>query len=261
MRCKAGQRHAPASRRSAPSSRSSARRAGSGGRGNGPRTPGSPRGPCTSARIVRASGSSALIRSTIWKYSRRIAGGVRRSWPRPARRCSRRGRFRTKYRSDETFPSLTSCVHCSSGILMPNALSIAKATSRKSRLSMPRSLMAWLSGVILSRGMSQVSEMIPATVSKVDETCLGSLANKDRPIPASEMVRTSPVRLPASRAGLTPQAPPCRKSRHEAATASLVAPAPAVPAKSPGAASVTPTLSLSARLESEHLRGPRFGAL
>src|SRR5262245_52438894 len=38
--------------------------------------------------------------------------------------------------------------------------------SRKSRLSMPRSLMAWLSGLIVSRGMSQVSEMILATVSK-----------------------------------------------------------------------------------------------
>ena len=76
---------------------------------------------------------------------------------------------RTKYSSVETFPSLTSCVHCSSGILMPNALSMAKATSRKSRLSMPRSLIAWLSGVIFSRGMSQVSEMIPATVSKVDD--------------------------------------------------------------------------------------------
>src|SRR5271166_570662 len=52
---------------------------------------------------------------------------------------------------------------------MPNALSIANATSRKSRLSMPRSLMAWLSGVIFSRGISQVSEMMPATVSKVDD--------------------------------------------------------------------------------------------
>ncbi|MNU08098.1 hypothetical protein D3C72_2539930 [compost metagenome] len=50
---------------------------------------------------------------------------------------------------------------------MPKALSIAKAMSRKARESMPRSSMAWLWGVILSRGMSQVSEMIPATVSKV----------------------------------------------------------------------------------------------
>src|SRR5215469_13272339 len=75
----------------------------------------------------------------------------------------------TKYSSVETFPSFTSCVHSSSGILMPNALSMAKATSRKSRLSMPRSLMAWLVGVICSRGMSHVSAMIPATVSKVDD--------------------------------------------------------------------------------------------
>jgi hypothetical protein len=29
--------------------------------------------------------------------------------------------------------------------------------------------MAWLSGVIFSRGMSHVSEMIPATVSKVED--------------------------------------------------------------------------------------------
>src|SRR5690349_6907053 len=76
--------------------------------------------------------------------------------------------LRTKYRSEETFPSLTSCVHCSSGILMPKALSIAKATSRKSRLSMPRSLMAWLSGLILSASISQVSAIISATVSYVD---------------------------------------------------------------------------------------------
>src|SRR5207344_2453813 len=73
----------------------------------------------------------------------------------------------TKYWSVVALPSLTSCVHCSSGILMPNALSMANAISRKSRLSMPRSLMAWLSGLIVSRGMSQVSEMMLATVSKV----------------------------------------------------------------------------------------------
>jgi hypothetical protein len=30
-------------------------------------------------------------------------------------------------------------------------------------------LIAWLSGVIFSRGMSHVSEMIPATVSKVGD--------------------------------------------------------------------------------------------
>ena len=35
--------------------------------------------------------------------------------------------------------------------------------------------MAWLSGVIFSRGMSQVSEMIPATVSKVDGMRSGPL--------------------------------------------------------------------------------------
>jgi hypothetical protein len=39
---------------------------------------------------------------------------------------------------------------------MPNALSMAKAISRKSRLSMPRSSMAWLSGVMVSRAISQV---------------------------------------------------------------------------------------------------------
>src|SRR5499427_8375510 len=76
---------------------------------------------------------------------------------------------RTKYCSVVALPSLTSCVHCSSGILMPNVLSIANAMSRKSRLSMPRSLMAWLSGLIVSRGISQVSVMILTTVSKVDD--------------------------------------------------------------------------------------------
>src|SRR5579875_2590803 len=60
---------------------------------------------------------------------------------------------------------------------MPNALSMAKAMSRKSRLSMPRSLIAWLSGVILSRGMSQVSEMIPATVSNVGDVIKISLGD------------------------------------------------------------------------------------
>src|SRR5580704_11179906 len=50
---------------------------------------------------------------------------------------------------------------------MPNALSIANAISRKSRLSISRSLMAWLSGLMFSRGMSQVSAMISATLSNV----------------------------------------------------------------------------------------------
>jgi hypothetical protein len=40
---------------------------------------------------------------------------------------------------------------------------MANAMSRKSRLSMPRSSIAWLSGVIVSRGMSHVSAMIVAT--------------------------------------------------------------------------------------------------
>src|SRR6185437_14709713 len=75
----------------------------------------------------------------------------------------------TKYWSVVALPSLTSCVHCSSGSLMPNALSMAKAMSRKSRLSMPRSLMAWLSGVIESRGISQVSAIILAMVSNVED--------------------------------------------------------------------------------------------
>src|ERR1700690_1176512 len=52
---------------------------------------------------------------------------------------------------------------------MPKVLSMAKAISRKSRLSISRSLIAWLSGLIFSRGMSQVSAMISATLSKVDE--------------------------------------------------------------------------------------------
>src|SRR4051794_20581226 len=75
----------------------------------------------------------------------------------------------TKYCSVVALPSLTSWVHCSSGSLIPNALSIANATSRKSRLSMPRSSMAWLCGVIFARSMSQVSEMMLATVSKVED--------------------------------------------------------------------------------------------
>src|SRR5262245_55559087 len=48
----------------------------------------------------------------------------------------------TKYCSVVARPSLTSCVHCSSGILIPNVLSMANAMSRKSRLSIPRSLIA-----------------------------------------------------------------------------------------------------------------------
>src|SRR5262249_44646697 len=75
----------------------------------------------------------------------------------------------TKYSSVVALPSFTSCVHCSSGSLMPNALSMAKAMSRKSRLSMPRSSIAWLSGLIVSRGMSHVSAMILATVSNVED--------------------------------------------------------------------------------------------
>src|SRR5215475_2380022 len=75
----------------------------------------------------------------------------------------------TKYCSVVALPSLTSCVHCSSGSLIPKALSIAKAMSRKSRLSIPRSLMAWLSGLMESRGMSQVSAIILAMVSNVED--------------------------------------------------------------------------------------------
>src|SRR6202165_4192302 len=75
----------------------------------------------------------------------------------------------TKYCSVVALPSLTSCVHCSSGSLIPNALSMANALSRKSRLSMPRSLMAWLSGVMESRGISQVSAIILAIVSNVED--------------------------------------------------------------------------------------------
>src|SRR6476620_12483442 len=75
--------------------------------------------------------------------------------------------FSTKYCSVVALPSLTSWVHCSRGNLMPNALSMAKAMSRKSRLSISRSLIAWLSGLMFSRGMSQVSAMISATLSNV----------------------------------------------------------------------------------------------
>src|SRR5215831_20886149 len=41
--------------------------------------------------------------------------------------------------------------------------------SRKSRLSIPRSLMAWLSGLMESRGISQVSAMMLAMVSNVED--------------------------------------------------------------------------------------------
>src|SRR5215471_9101410 len=75
----------------------------------------------------------------------------------------------TKYWSVVALPSLTSWVHCSSGSLIPKALSIANAISRKSRLSIPRSLMAWLSGLMESRGISQVSAMMLATVSNVED--------------------------------------------------------------------------------------------
>src|SRR4051794_1954157 len=76
----------------------------------------------------------------------------------------------TKYSSVDTLPSLTSCVHFSSGTLIPNSLSMAKTMSRKSRLSMPRSSIVWLSGVIESRSISLVSAMILATLSKVVDT-------------------------------------------------------------------------------------------
>ena len=137
------------------------------GRGSGPRTPGWRR--ARRSRRARSAPPDRARRSGPPSGSIPAACRLRRPWRRPACRCWRRDCRRTKYSSVETFPSFTSCVHCSSGILMPNALSMAKATSRKSRLSMPRSLMAWLSGVIFSRGMSHVSAMIPATVSKVDD--------------------------------------------------------------------------------------------
>src|SRR5689334_21043766 len=99
--------------------------------------------------------------------------------------------FRTKYCSVVALPSLTSCVHCSSGSLMPNALSMAKAMSRKSRLSMPRSSIAWLSGWIFSRGMSHVSAMILATVSNVEDI-INSLENRELR-PTRRAARTPPA--------------------------------------------------------------------
>src|SRR5262249_12569720 len=51
---------------------------------------------------------------------------------------------------------------------------MAKATSRKSSESIPRSSMTWLSGEMFSRGMSQISEMMSATVSKVDAMTFSS---------------------------------------------------------------------------------------
>src|SRR5215216_3922144 len=91
--------------------------------------------------------------------------------PLAATRSSMRAQrfFKTKYCSVVAAPSLTSWVHFSSGSLMAKALSMAKAMSRKSRLSMPRSSMAWLSGLMFSRGMSHVSAMMLATVSNVDD--------------------------------------------------------------------------------------------
>src|SRR5262249_29862543 len=103
----------------------------------------------------------------------------------------------TKYCSVVALPSLTSCVHCSSGSLMPNALSIAKAMSRKSRLSMPRSSIAWLSGWIFSRGISHVSAMILATVSNVEDI-INSLENRELR-PTRRAARTSPGRAEAAR--------------------------------------------------------------
>src|SRR5579884_1918254 len=92
----------------------------------------------------------------------------------------------TKYCSVVALPSLTSAVHCSSGSLIPNALSIAKAMSRKSRLSMPRSLMAWLSGVIESRGMSHVSAIILAMVSNVEDI-VNSLIEGNKRLPVARV--------------------------------------------------------------------------
>src|SRR6185312_4566354 len=113
----------------------------------------------------------------------------------------------TKYWSVVALPSLTSCVHCSSGSLMPKALSMAKAMSRKSRLSIPRSLIAWLSGVIESRGISQVSAIILAMVSNVEDIGNSLIIGKNRttprraartPLRASQDERPDP-RGPASR--------------------------------------------------------------
>src|SRR5579864_2622796 len=108
----------------------------------------------------------------------------------------------TKYWSVVALPSLTSCVHCSSGSLMPNALSMAKAMSRKSRLSISRSLMAWLSGLIFSRGMSQVSAMISATLSNVVDIRPALFHGKDRrrPVPAhASPTAPGPLRTRAPR--------------------------------------------------------------
>src|SRR5215510_2594767 len=74
----------------------------------------------------------------------------------------------TKYWSVVALPSLTSWVHRSSGILILRALSIAKSISRLSMLPIPRSFMAWLSGLMESRGISHVSAIILAMVSNVE---------------------------------------------------------------------------------------------
>ena len=103
--------------------------------------------------IIETCPSAGSIIGALW---RRAFLAATSSSIRSARFCS------TKYCSVVALPSLTSWVHFSSGILIPNALSMAKAMSRKSRLSIPRSSMAWLSGLIVSRGMSQVSAIMLA---------------------------------------------------------------------------------------------------
>ena len=66
---------------------------------------------------------------------------------------------------------------------------------------MPRSSIAWLSGLIFSRGMSQVSEMMLATVSNVED--IGKSLN-DKGFTATPEGGTAPGPMLAC-----PGIPPC----------------------------------------------------
>src|SRR3984893_15534796 len=61
---------------------------------------------------------------------------------------------------------------------------------------MPRSLIAWLSGLIVSRGMSHVSEMMLATVSKVEDIVVPRSAMHSCALASRALRRGSPRLIP-----------------------------------------------------------------
>src|SRR5262249_6320202 len=147
----------------------------------------------------------------------------------------------TKYCSVVALPSLTSWVHCSSGNLIPKALSMANAMSRKSNPANPQTLEGLPSRFMVMPGVSHGSAMMLATVSKVQDLLtllsfyvfeaarVGAATRSE--LPADSAIRAGPYIQVRSRAQWRGggRGPAARLAEKRAATAGYSGPAAVSP--------------------------------